>query len=179
VLCSVYMLLQKDVPAGDLSRFTFHNSYFSGESQVQGPRGTNDRNSKPKNAFDPVEDSLDTDGLPAPGSKLSEGSPFYVVFDSVARTHTVTRYKEHETAYVDEVRIIGGAVGSEGCQRVSIKLRFNRNPIVGDKFSSRHGQKGVLSYLWPPEDMPFSDTGMVPDVIINPHAFPSRSACRG
>jgi DNA-directed RNA polymerase I subunit RPA2 len=74
---------------------------------------------------------------------------------------------------VDEVRVVG--TSSKGLiQRVSIKLRLNRNPVIGDKFASRHGQKGVMSQLWPQENMPFSESGMSPDVIINPHAFPSR-----
>lgn len=132
-----------------------------------------------------TSDRLDRDGLPYIGAKISEGDPIAashkVVFDPLRDAYVnhdsqnlIHKYKDPETAYIEEVRLLGAESGQEPCQVVSIKLRIPRSPVIGDKFSSRHGQKGVCSQKWPAIDMPFSESGIVPDVIINPHAFPSR-----
>eukprot|EP00731_Ephydatia_muelleri_P007732 Em0004g70a len=121
-----------------------------------------------------TEGILDEDGLPQVGAKLKEGDPFYSYMDTESGKCTVVRYKSSEPACVDEVKLLGNENGDRVLQRVYIKLRINRNPVIGDKFASRHGQKGICSQKWPVENMPFTESGLVPDIIFNPHGYPSR-----
>lgn len=117
---------------------------------------------------------LDLDGIPFIGARLSPGDPIAAYVDDTTGRTKFVKYKGDEIAYVDTVRIICADAGDAELQKINLTLRITRAPVIGDKFSSRHGQKGVCSQKWPAIDMPFSESGMQPDVIINPHAFPSR-----
>jgi DNA-directed RNA polymerase II subunit RPB2 len=80
-------------------------------------------------------------------------------------------YKTVEETYIDKNYIDRNG---EGYNFAKVRLRTVRKPVIGDKFSSRHGQKGTVGNIIPECDMPYTSDGIKPDIIINPHAIPSR-----
>ena len=80
-------------------------------------------------------------------------------------------YRTTEECYIDK-NFIG--CNGDGYTIHKVKVRAKRKPNIGDKFSSRHGQKGTIGIILEESDMPFTKDGLKPDIIINPHAIPSR-----
>jgi len=80
-------------------------------------------------------------------------------------------YKTDEEIYIDKNYIDRNG---DGYNFAKIRVRALRKPVIGDKFSSRSGQKGTIGNIIPEEDMPFTKDGIRPDIILNPHAIPSR-----
>ncbi|KAH3902299.1 DNA-directed RNA polymerase III core subunit RET1 SCDLUD_002118 [Saccharomycodes ludwigii] len=126
---------------------------------------------------------LGPDGLGEVGMKVESGQVYINksvptnASDSVL-SHHVSQYRETpvvyrapESSHVDQVMM---SVSDNDQALIKVLLRQNRRPELGDKFSSRHGQKGVCGIIVKQEDMPFNDQGICPDIIMNPHGFPSR-----
>ncbi|KAG9451383.1 hypothetical protein H6P81_011348 [Aristolochia fimbriata] len=121
-----------------------------------------------------VNSLIDSDGLPFIGQVIKPKEPYCSIYNETSGKIKTMTLKGSEPVIIDSVSV-DGVSSKNSIQKVDVRYRRMRNPIIGDKFSSRHGQKGVCSQLWPDVDMPFSGvTGMRPDLIINPHAFPSR-----
>ncbi|KAF6208467.1 hypothetical protein GE061_016923, partial [Apolygus lucorum] len=119
---------------------------------------------------------LQEDGLPQPGQRLSDEQPFYSYYDHESGKF-VTKLYHGEEMVVDQVKLCGNVasrISAGSCARAMITYRIPRNPMIGDKFASRAGQKGICSQTLPSEDLPFSESGIVPDIVFNPHGFPSR-----
>ncbi|XP_060606086.1 DNA-directed RNA polymerase I subunit RPA2-like, partial [Ruditapes philippinarum] len=117
---------------------------------------------------------VDLDGLPYIGRCIKPNTVYYSYINTQSGAEKVNYYKSQEPAYVEHIKLLGNDTGTSGKSKVAIMLRIDRNPIIGDKFASRHGQKGVCSMMYPVENLPFTESGMTPDIIFNPHGYPSR-----
>ncbi|KAF5270619.1 hypothetical protein FQA39_LY01357, partial [Lamprigera yunnana] len=118
-------------------------------------------------------DALEPDGLPYIGKLMKHGEPLYCFYSEDESKFIVRTFKGKEDCYINNIRKCA-SFDRKMKPLICITYRVPRNPTVGDKFASRAGQKGICSQKWPAEDLPFTETGLVPDIIFNPHGFPSR-----
>ncbi|MEM1708650.1 MAG: DNA-directed RNA polymerase subunit B, partial [Nitrososphaerota archaeon] len=128
---------------------------------------------------------LDADGLAHVEADVSGNMVIVGVMSPPRFMEEYTRAPAREMVWRDASEVVrqsaSGVVDNmfitrtdEGNKLVKARVRTTCFVEIGDKFSSRHGQKGVVGMLFPQEDMPYTEDGIVPDLIINPHAFPSR-----
>jgi DNA-directed RNA polymerase I subunit RPA2 len=116
---------------------------------------------------------LDADGFPPPGKQVQPGDPICCYYDSDESIFVIEKHKGKEMVIVDNIKILGD-MNIAAPKKACITTRIPRNPQVGDKFASRAGQKGICSQKYPSEDLPFTESGLIPDIMFNPHGFPSR-----
>lgn len=127
---------------------------------------------------DGKKDKIDDDGLAIPGRTVYEYEYIIGRMTPMNTETGVTQFRDISTSVKPMekgvVDLVVRTVNKDMEHHVKVRTRQARRPEIGDKFCSRHGQKGVCGMTYRQEDMPFTRDGVVPDIIMNPHAIPSR-----
>jgi len=179
------VLLNKAAIDRGLFRATFYRTYKDDEKKIQSsgreekfakPNAKYTRGTKPGNynklderGFVRKDEYVSSDDiiigkvLPLKNKTDENGHQLY--------KDCSTSLRSNETGFVDKIYTDRNA---DGFRFVKIRMRTERIPVIGDKFASRCAQKGTVGMIFPQEQMPFNADGISPDIIMNPHAIPSR-----